>query len=287
MTYYDYSEDSSLHAVVCLDPRDPAGVARTSQAWLKQGWDGLFGEVSRAVAAKNPDVAASLIVCATERDPIRAVRRSDARWATALNKIHENPVLVQAAADAEEKKLSYAHVRLGVSRVLDNNPWVRLVTRAMLGTAFDPAVEYDRWVDFLARVLADADPAYGEVSHDGGNDSSTELDKALRRDRNVSVEQSRQLLRGYSWVTVVPQELVHRLGGADVIEASGAVEEVRRLRAGGVLLRATRTPEEFDDAAMRRLFGLLAPVLPPGQPRDLPGWPTSHRVVYEDASIYH
>ena len=60
----------------------------------------------------------------------------------------------------------------------------------------------------MSRVLADADPAYGEVSHDGGDDASTELDKALRRDGDVSVEQSRQLLRGYSCVTVVPQELV-------------------------------------------------------------------------------
>jgi hypothetical protein len=84
----------------------------------------------------------------------------------------------------------------------------------------------------------------------------------------------------------VPEELVHQLGGADAMEAAGAVTEVRRLTAGGVLLRATRTPEEYDDAAMERLFRMLAPVLPPGQPRDLPGWSTKHRVVYEDASAY-
>jgi hypothetical protein len=79
VTYYDYSEASSLHAVVCLDPRDPVRVGRTSRAWLERGWDGLFGEVSRPVAAKNPDVEASLIVRVTERDPIRAVRRSGRR----------------------------------------------------------------------------------------------------------------------------------------------------------------------------------------------------------------
>ncbi|MBM0226520.1 MULTISPECIES: hypothetical protein [Micromonospora] len=286
MIYYDCSDDSSLFAQVCLDPRDAARVARTSRAWLQQGWDGLFGEVSRAVAAKDPDAAASLIVCSTERDPIRAVRRSGKRWAAALERIDENPVVVAASVHTAEKRLSYAAIRLEVTRVLDNNPWVRLVIRAMLGAAFDPAVEYDRWVDFLTEVLADADPAYGEINKDVGDEGSTELDKSLRRDSDVSLKQSRQVLRGYSWVTVVPGELVERLGGADAIESAGAVAEVRRLAAGGVLLRATRTPEEYDDLAMQRLFRMLAPVLPPGQPRDLPGWPTKHQVVYEDAAMH-
>jgi hypothetical protein len=284
MVYYDYSDDSSLFAQVCLDPRDPGRVARTSRLWLERGWDGLFGEVSRAVAAKDPDAAAGLIVCGTERDPIRAVRRTDARWAAALARIGENPVLVDTSVNTVEKRLSYAATRLTVSRVLDRNPWVRLSTRAMLGRAFDPAVEYDRWVDFVAEVLDDADPAYAEVNKDFGVEGSTDLDRALRRDPRRSAEQSRRFLRGYAWVTVVPQELVDRLGGMDAIEAAGAVSEVRPLSAGGVLLRATRTPEEYDGAAVERLFRLLVPVLPPGQPRARPEIGRWYQLVYEDAS---
>ena len=65
---------------------------------------------------------------------------------------------------------------------------------------------------------------------------------------------TRSLLRGYLWVTVVSQELVVRLGAADGIEAAGAVAEVRQLPGGGVLLRATRRPEEYDEEVTRRLF---------------------------------
>ncbi|MBM0229328.1 MULTISPECIES: hypothetical protein [Micromonospora] len=117
------------------------------------------------MAAKDPDAAASLVVCATERDPVRAVRRSDKRWAASLKQLDENPVLVSASVHTAEKRLSYAAIGLAVTRGVDNNPWVCLVIRAMLGSAFDPAVEYDRWVDFLTAVLADADPAHTVHDH--------------------------------------------------------------------------------------------------------------------------
>ncbi len=284
-TFEDYSDDHSLFAIACLDPMDPGRNARASRAWLERGWEDLFRDLAHAVSSRDPRASAHITACATERDPLRARRRTPARWNQALELIATNPVVVDTTATIEGKHSSYAHMHLTVTRVVDNNPWVNLVVHAMLGQTFDPA-EYDRWVGFLAGVLDQADPVYAEISYDRGWDLDTELDKALRRDPDQSMEQSRQLLRGYSWVTVIPQELVERLGGAEAIEAAGAAAEVRRLAAGGLLLRATRTPEEYDEAAMKRLFQLVAPVLPEGRPRDLPGWPTRHQVVYEDAATY-
>jgi hypothetical protein len=62
-----------------------------------------------------------------------------------------------------------------------------------------------------------------------------------------------------------------------------AVAQVRPLAAGGVLLRATPAPAGYDDGAMHALFRLLAPVLPPGTPKPMPGYEFM-RVVYEDAA---
>jgi hypothetical protein len=282
----DYSDDHSLFAVACLDPTDPGRNARVSRAWLERGWEGLFRDLAQAASGRDPRVSAHVTACATERDPVRARRRTPARWNQALELIASNPVVVDATGTIEGKHSSYAHLHLTVTRVVDNNPWVYLTAHAVLGQTFDPGVEYDRWIDFLADVLDDADPGYAEISYDRGWELHTELDNALRRDDRHSVEQSRQQLRGYSWVTVLPRELAERLGGTAAVEAAGAAVEVRRLAAGGLLLRATRTPEQYDEAAMSRLFQLVAPVLPEGLPRDLPGWPTRHQVVYEDAAAY-
>jgi hypothetical protein len=68
-------------------------------------------------------------------------------------------------------------------------------------------------------------------------------------------------------VTVLGDEMVERVGGADRLRASGAFVEVEPLAAGGWWLLATETWEEFGPVQANRLFELLAPVLPPGKPK--------------------
>ncbi|HEX6500294.1 MAG TPA: hypothetical protein VF054_14880 [Micromonosporaceae bacterium] len=273
-----------MSARVSLDPVDPSRVARTCRAWLQRGWEDLLVELSTAVAAREPGVKATVTACRTERDPLRGTRYTPARFASTLDLIGERPLVAQVDVYTEESHRAYGCATLTATRVVDDNAWVRLEIAADLGDAFDPDTGYDRWVDFMTEVLSDADPAYGEITTVRGDGLNTELDLALRRLDRDSIEQSRRVLRGYAWVTVVPQELVERLGGVAAIEGTGAVTQVRPLASGGVLLRATPSPEEYDDAAMDRLFRLLAPVLPVGEPRTLPGWPTRHQVVYVDAA---
>jgi hypothetical protein len=165
------------------------------------------------------------------------------------------------------------------TRVVDDDPWLRLHAYTSLPTV----AGYDRWVDFLAGVLDGADPAYAEISTTNASFTDTELDRALRRTAGDSLDQAREYLRGYAWVTVVPAELLRRLGTPDDLARSGALAEARPLSGGGALLRATPTPEEFDRPALERLFRLLAPVLPAGRPRPLPGW-GSLAVVPEDSA---
>lgn len=105
----------------------------------------------------------------------------------------------------------------------------------------------------------------------------------LNRRHKQSLNDSRRLLRGYGLATVVPAELVDRLGGVRELADTGAFVRVEPLRAGGVVLQATATLPQYDDEAMRRVFRALAPVLPPGTPRPVPGY-EDVRVVYEDAA---
>ncbi|MEV1285580.1 hypothetical protein [Micromonospora sp. NPDC049679] len=136
----------------------------------------------------------------------------------------------------------------------------------------------------LARRMAEvADLAYGEMLRSAGNPApATLLDAALRRDPDESADASRCFVRGYEWVTVCPKELTCRLGGADALRASGAFAEVLPLSRGAVLLRATERPEDYRGERVAAVFRALAPVLPAGQPRQLPEHDFS-RVVFADA----
>src|SRR5262249_26331412 len=111
----------------------------------------------------------------------------------------------------------------------------------------------------------------------------TALDVVLLRPFDESVDQGREFLRGYSWVTICPREIAERLGGADALRQTEAFVDVRALQDGGVFLGATPTIGEYDDAAMRKVFRALGPVLPPGMPKRQVGW-ENLRVVYEDAA---
>jgi hypothetical protein len=156
---------------------------------------------------------------------------------------------------------------------------------AVAGADGDAAADprfYARWVDFLAVTLDQANPAFGVVSDDLLV-QATALDLALGRIYEQSLDDSRRLLRGYGFITVVPAELVDRLGGVSSLAGSGAFVLVESLAAGGAVLQATATLPQFDDEALRRVFWALAPVLPSGIPHPLPGY--EHvRVVYQDAA---
>jgi len=83
--------------------------------------------------------------------------------------------------------------------------------------------------------------------------------------QQVVLEQEREL-QGYEWVTLVPAGAVARLGGTAVLTGSGAFWRADELPTGGVLAQATERIDEYDLAAARRVWEVLAPVLPAGVP---------------------
>ena len=128
------------------------------------------------------------------------------------------------------------------------------------------------WVEVLAEFGDHVDPGFGQISYNYGGDGSTVLEYSFfkepirRRRPDYTILECRQWLRGYSWVTVVPKTLVAQLGGHSYLADSGAFFQVRPLRGGGTLLRATENFADFNESVAIRVFEALRRVLPPGVP---------------------
>jgi hypothetical protein len=145
-----------------------------------------------------------------------------------------------------------------------------------------------RLTGHLESVCAIADVSFGHVTDDFDAPGWTSLDTVMRRSLARSVDQARGLLRGYSWVTVLPAELADRLGGRPALEASGAFHAIREFPSGAVLLRATEDISAYQETCTEEVFQVLRPVLPPGQPKEntkdrFTG--KVRRLVWEDAAL--
>ncbi|MET7981689.1 MULTISPECIES: hypothetical protein [unclassified Streptomyces] len=139
-------------------------------------------------------------------------------------------------------------------------------------------------MDFLHTALDGSNPVFGRIEWHNFNEI-TNLDAVLRRKGRTSLREGRRFLRGYAWVTICPTELAAQLGGAAVLEDSGAFHRVLPLRAGGVLLQASSTMAGYTDQAMERVFEVLAPVLPPGEPSPDPAYPYMRFVPRDAATV--
>ncbi len=128
---------------------------------------------------------------------------------------------------------------------------------------------------FLRSIVEDANPSYAHVAQGGYGLWQTPLEASLRIYANKTVPHARQTLRGYSWITVLSQEIGDRLGGLPRLARSSAFCDVSQLAGGGYWLRATPTFDEFDNFAAEAVYQEVKDVLLPGtpierDPRDAP-----------------
>lgn len=134
---------------------------------------------------------------------------------------------------------------------------------------------------FLWRMVQDMPVTYGGVGDDWRPNGQTMLEMRQARDAMLGVAESRSVLRGYPWVTVCAPEIAARLGGPDMLRASGAFHEVWELPTGAVWLQATERLTDYEGQALHRVFRTVAPVLPPGKPKPYLGQEMG-RIVYEE-----
>lgn len=160
--------------------------------------------------------------------------------------------------------------------------WSKFVVALELGSSgFSDSAHCASLVEFLTQALDDLNPLFARIESNVFSDR-TNIEAVLNRDLDESLPEGRQFLRGYAWVTVCPGELAERLGGATALSASRAFHRVVPLGSGGLLLQASETLAGYTDQSMERVFTVLAPVLPKGEPHANPAHPDV-RFVPRDA----
>lgn len=166
--------------------------------------------------------------------------------------------------------------------------WVYLQAAVPEPWLDDPDYQH-RTLDFLRHAAEESNPGFGHITHTYFP-HRTALEAQLPGvTADESVIRSRQELRGYSWVTVCPQELGEALGGVRKLREGGAFSRVEELTRGGYWLLATDDYRDYDLVAATRVFYALAPVLIGGKPFDpaddlvdqLP-----YLIVIEDAALF-
>jgi hypothetical protein len=283
---------SNLHAELVAQPESRAGFARLARDWLTGARRVLFADIDRRLgqggtfAAEPPadDDApwgppggawARLRVQQQPHTLGGTVMPYSARmWRRVLDGLeraypfHVGLDMMPLGPDGRPVSAGPEAV-IAVHRSTTHPRWVRFEAEAppdLIDWRGSPSVQL-AWAGFVKEQAVAADAHYGHVTDDA-NIHATALERAILglAAEPPGVVHCREVLRGYSWVTICAAQLAARLGGGAALAASGCFDEVSVLPGGQVFLRATPALEDFDGPAVRRVFGALAPVLLPGRP---------------------
>ena len=167
-------------------------------------------------------------------------------------------------------------VTVAVHRNHEHPEWVSFEIEALPGNPawpLAPAYEPTTWTGFIKSRAGQFGACYGHITDDADTRYGTALERATQQEPANTIPRCREILRGYSWVTICAHELANRLGGPAALADSGAFHEVSQLPRGQVFLRATATLDQYRGNAVRRVFQTLAPVLLTGRPAEpYPGY---------------
>lgn len=286
----------SLTVIVNTDGLDDVEYRKAARDWLEGVADALAGDLLGRYLARDETVAVRAYVGWGADDDVSQVPNGSVRVAHVLDQIGHRgrPELILLTAEEESDNGFRIPGSPGQSfsaslRVTASNDVLEAVSFHAVVTYWSsdgriPALVQKRWLDVCARFCDDLPVSFGSVSKDDGV-GETALDMALGRSESESVRVSRSVLRGYSWVTVCPGEIVERLGGIANLEASGSFWRIQPLASGAVWMQACEYLDEYGPAAIERVFKTLAPVLPSGvvEPTLGNNWPN---LFHADAAQY-
>jgi len=205
-------------------------------------------------------------------DPVFGKRRtlySEKAWPRFLARLAEHPFSAGVSLTPLDDRGFPLHKELAYFNVVRDavSPaWTSFeFTVPAVYTGWPGSAEMqDRWTAFVRNQAALVGACAGGMTDDRGP-GDTALERATGSWAWIS--ESCQVLRGYTWVTVVAAQLARSLGGAEALRASGAFCEVSPLRDGSLWLRATPAVNDFTGDRIRRVFEALAPVLLTGVAR--------------------
>jgi hypothetical protein len=262
-----------LRAIVTFDAATGGGVGNGLATWYDAA---LSGPLQRLVEQERQGTVFTLANArADEHAEEREFQPLFTGWEAMRQELLSEPGLAHVIFMRERLGRPFVHIRSASIGSRRPNMGAQLLLGDAMGRPDDPAY-CESAVSFLVAALDTVNPAFAWLGDDGPATDDTNLDCLLNRRVRDSVREARNLLRGYSWTTVCPEELSRRLGGPDALAAIGAFHRVVPLTAGGVVLQATRTVADYSNDAVRRVFEALHPVLPPGMPQFDPAHPELH-----------
>ena len=251
-----------MHAVLSLEVSSPGEFAVAARGWLA-------GALAELIPSPQESVRAGTLRVNQEHPVFggRRVAYSGRAWSAVLGDLGGYPFGVTA----ELTCAGGADLLPGMARVIvrAERDWFAPAWASFRFTARDEHLGWPRsaplqarWAEFVKRQAESAGAVSGWMT-----DDLWPPETALQRatfNTGARIPDSRTVLRGYSWVTVVAPELTARLGGAAAMRACGAFCEVSDLPGGSLWLRATPAINEFTGDRIREVFEALAPVLVTG-----------------------
>jgi hypothetical protein len=212
----------------------------------------------------------------------------DRRGASLVRKPADSSVLPWLSAELRRQPaqtlLHMGSDTLTVDFDPDISAFVKLTWEVEEATFSKPGVA-DAILCALWSVASTYQPVFGHLSY-ANMGGRTELERNLPRMQGnsyLNTPRWRGFLRGYSWWTVVPNELLPQFGGISALRESGGFHEILELPGGAVWLLATQRFADYDRAAVEAVWSALWPALIPGTPRPAtvyPGDPPNRMTLF-------
>jgi hypothetical protein len=276
-----------MHAEVVIEVASAGEFATVARGWLAGTMAEVFPELheglrTRPVVRSQPRPKADLdlpwgqpghvlgTLTTYRKHPAfggREALYSDRAWQRMLDGLDSYPLAVRVAVnDLDFRGFPVHQGQSGVTVARDaySPDWVSLTFSAMAeDTGWPGSAETQaRWAEFVKATAARAGAVAGSMTDDIGPGQSAPQRATFNLAAGIA--DTRDALRGYSWITIVASGIAAQLGGAQALQASGAFHEVSILPNGSLWLRATPSIDEFSGDKVRRVFEVLAPVLPEG-----------------------
>jgi hypothetical protein len=296
-----------MHAELVAEGGSPEAFAELGRGWLTGCMDEVFGPLARrlredpvskatvqvwddvnGVGQAGPDqVFGELITYRKSVFNAGRVWYSQRSWDRFLDGLSKGPFGVRvrmipmdgAGFPAWRSTMARSGVcDIGVMWDQLSPGWVRFSFSAEAGKPPDwpeSGEMQESWAGFVRRQAARMQACAGGMTDDWafGGGHTTVQRTTTAANLLLRVDQSREALQGYSWVTVIAPEAAARLGGAVAMSGTGAFCEVQELPNEALWLRATPVINDFTGDRVRAVFEALAPVLITGTVNTRPGEP--------------
>jgi hypothetical protein len=277
-----------LHAQLTLPVSSPAEYVDIAYAWLDEGSQAIAPGM-RAVLGSGGARSANgpaLDAAPVSGEPFAAAHLSPRGGGDTRSIVIGQDswqFLKGHLADASNVMLEITTVGFDGRRsedqfwlTIDQDPFDGEPASVLAGMSFDETEAlaaddiFRRRLVFLRNFAGRYATAFGHVSF-SRQQGQTDLEIGLNLWPGMTIPRLGFEARGYSWITILDERLVGRLGGVSRFDAGDTFSEIEVLPSGATWLKATKSWSAYcnDPSRIEKVFRALAPILPGGVPTQL------------------